>query len=181
MIKVDPEITREINSTRIKRQRLEIASDPLDSHKQLVQLKTAALLAILHSDGTGIEVSIQWWNEARLMVEISRGIRDRLVELAVLDRRQHNNERTAEQIEAEAIKEASREQRALDSMVNTIANKCRTADRDFQHNELHNATNGIHRRLVDFDIALDEALRRGLIIHGSEARRYQSPSRNIGT
>ncbi len=180
VIKVDPEITREINSTRIKRQRLEIVSDPLDSHKQLVQLKTAALLAILHSNGTGIEVSIKWWNAARLMVEISRGIRDRLVELAVLERRQHNNERTAEQIEAETIKEASREQRALESMVNTIANKCRTADRDFLHSELQQATASKHRLLVDFDIALDEALRRRVITHGSEVRRYQS-ARNLGT
>jgi nucleotidyltransferase/DNA polymerase involved in DNA repair len=114
------------------------------------------------------------------MVEISRGIRDRLVELAVLDRRQHNNERTAEQIEAETIKEASREQRALESMVNTIANKCRTSDRDFLQSELQQATASKHRLLVDFDIALDEALRRRLIIHGSEVRRYQS-ARNLGT
>ena len=174
VIKVDSEIIRENNSIRIKRQRLEIASDPLDSHRQLVQLKTAALLAILHSDGTGIEVSIQWWNAARLMVEISRGIRDRLVELAKLERRQFNSERTAEQIEAETVKDASREQRALESMVRRIAKKCQTADRLFQHNELHNATSGKHRQLVDFDIALDEALLRKLIVNGDKSRHYRS-------
>ena len=115
------------------------------------------------------------------MVEISRGIRDRLVELAVLDRRQHNNERTAEQIESETIKEASREQRALDSMVNTIANKCRIADQAFKHNELHNATASKHRLLVDFDIALDEALRRGLIVHADEPRQYRLARKEQGT
>ena len=182
VIKVDPEITREINSTRIKRQRLEIVSDPLDSHKQLVQLKAAGLLAILHSNGTGIDVSIQWWNAARLMVEIGRGIRDRLVELAVLERRQHNNERTAEQIESETMKEASREQRALESMIVSITNRCL---REGEGNEvtvtqLQQATNGQHRRLVDIDDAIYEARKRGLIIE-TTPRHYRSPARNLGT
>ena len=174
VIRVDSEITRENNSIRIKRQRLEIASDPLDSHRQLVQLKAAALLAVLHSNGSGIEVSLQWWNAARLMVEVSRGIRDRLCELAKLERRQFNNERTAEQIEAETVKDASREQRALESMVSTIAKKCQTGDRLFAHGELHNATSGKHRQLVDFDIALNEALLRKLIVNGDKARHYRS-------
>lgn len=180
VIKVDSEITRENNSIRIKRQRLEIVSDPYDSHRQLVQLKAAALLAGLHSNGTGIDLSIQWWNAARLMVEVSRGIRDRLVELAVLERRQHNKERTDEQIEAETIKEASREQRALDSMVKSISNRCAREGDEVSATQLQQATNGQHRRLVDIDDAIYEARKRGLIIE-TKPRHYQSPDRNIGT
>ena len=108
------------------------------------------------------------------MVEVSRGIRDRLCELAKLERRQFNNERTAEQIEAETVKDASREQRALESMVSTIAKKCQTGDRLFAHGELHNATSGKHRQLVDFDIALNEALLRKLIVNGDKPRHYRS-------
>ena len=81
----------------------------MDSHRHLLQLKTAGQLALLHND----DVTLQWWNAAALMVDVSRGVRDRLAELAVLDRRQRNAERTAEQIESETVKESSRELRSL--------------------------------------------------------------------
>ena len=178
-ISVDREITREIDRFRVQRQRLEIAADPLDSHRHLVQLKTAALLAGLHSNGSGIEVSIQWWNAAALLVEVSRGVRDRLCELSVSDRHKRNGDRAADRIENETIVEASREQRALESMIGSIVRRCQRDQIPVHRNDLHNATASKHRNLIPFDTALQAAIDRRLIIRATESDCYKA--RNIGT
>lgn len=175
-LNVDREITREIDSCRVKKQRLEVPVDPLDSHRHLLQLKAAGLLALLHND----DVTLQWWNAAALMGDVSRGVRDRLCELAVLDRRQRNAERTADQIETESAIDASREQRSLDSMIRTMIQKCKVAEGvPVIYSDLHNATASKHRAVVNFDSALATALDRGLLIPAPNKPRHYLAS--LGT
>ena len=174
-LNVDKEITREIENYRIKKQRLEVPVDPLDSHRHLLQLKTAGQLALLHND----DVTLQWWNAAALMVDVSRGVRDRLAELAVLDRRQRNAERTAEQIESETVKESSRELRSLESMIRSMVQKCRVERVPVSRTDLHNATASKHRAVVDFDSALATAIERGQLFSAPDKpKHYYTP---IGT
>ena len=174
-LNVHSEITREIETYRIKKQRLEVPVDPLDSHRHLLQLKTAGLFALLHND----DVTLQWWNAAALMVDVSRGVRDRLAELAVLDRRQRNAERTAEQIESETVKESSRELRSLESMIRSMVQKCRVERVPVSRTDLHNATASKHRAVVDFDSALATAIERGQLFSAPDKpKHYYTP---IGT
>lgn len=171
-LNVDKEITREIETYRIRKQRLEVLVDPLDSHRHLLQLKTAALLALLHND----DVTLNWWNAAALMVDVSRGVRDRLAELAVLDRRQRNAERTAEQIESETVKESSRELRSLESMIKSMVQKCLVERVPVSRTDLHNATASKHRSVVDFDSALATAIQRGQLIPAPDKpKHYYTP------
>jgi len=159
-LNVDKEITREIDSYRVRKQRLEVPVDPLDSHRHLLQLKTAGLLALSHND----DVTLQWWNAAALMVEVSRGVRDRLKELELLDRKQRNAERTAEQIEAEAQKESSRHERTMESMIRSMVAKCKRDGVPVNKTALHNATASKQRHEVDFNSAFSVAIERRQII-----------------
>jgi energy-coupling factor transporter ATP-binding protein EcfA2 len=73
---VDSEILRIIRGTQVRIRRGEIARDRQDTHIDLMQLRTAALLSLLCGSNEGI--TIQWWNLAGLMTENSRKIIDAL-------------------------------------------------------------------------------------------------------
>lgn len=147
----------------------------MDSHRQLLQLKTAGLFALLHND----DVTPQWWNAAALMVDVGRGVRDRLAELVALNRRQRNAERTVEQIESETVKESSRELRSRESMIRSMVQKCRVERVPVSRTDLHNATGSKHRSVVDFDSALATAIERAQLMPASDKQKhYYTP---IGT
>lgn len=162
-LNVDPEVTRQITSLRTRRQRLEIPFDPLDSHRHLVQLKAAGLLSWLHND----DVTIQWWNLAAELVEVSKQVRDRLCDMAI----------TAEQSVAAADVQRSvartigvdleRERTITASMIHSIGNAARNADRPVNRSYLQQATASKHRNVVAFDDALAEALRQGVIVRAN--------------
>jgi hypothetical protein len=69
---VDSEILRIIRGTQVRIRRGEIARDRQDTHIDLMQLRTAALLSLLCGSNDG--VTNQWWNLAGLMTENSRKI-----------------------------------------------------------------------------------------------------------
>lgn len=81
-IVIDAEITRLITRRRRQVMRGEITLDPLDSHRDQLQLRTAYLLAVLcgeHRAG----VTVELWNRAGDVLDVSRAITDKLTEDAV--------------------------------------------------------------------------------------------------
>lgn len=71
-IHVDSEITRIVTERRRRVQRGEIELDPMDAHRDYLQLRTAYLLGVLCGDHAG--VTPKWWNLAGIMLDTSRGI-----------------------------------------------------------------------------------------------------------
>lgn len=72
-VTVDREILRLVSERRRKVQRGEIELDPLDAHRDFLQLRTAYLLAVLcGEDRDG--ATPRWWNLAGQMLDNSRGI-----------------------------------------------------------------------------------------------------------
>jgi hypothetical protein len=76
---VDREIQRLIGDRQRRVVRGEIDVDPLDSHRDLLQLKTALLLSVLCGSNDG--VTNKWWNLARDLVDTSRQIRTFMLDI----------------------------------------------------------------------------------------------------
>jgi energy-coupling factor transporter ATP-binding protein EcfA2 len=77
---VDAEITRTIGERRRRELRGQITADPLDSHRDLMQLKTAYLLSVLCGSSDGI--TPKWWNLAGELVSTSSAIRSKMLDMA---------------------------------------------------------------------------------------------------
>jgi energy-coupling factor transporter ATP-binding protein EcfA2 len=77
---VDAEITRTIGERRRRELRGQITADPLDSHRDLMQLKTAYLLSVLCGSSDGI--TSKWWNLAGELVSTSSAIRSKMLDMA---------------------------------------------------------------------------------------------------
>jgi len=120
-------------------------------------------LSWLHNE----DVTIQWWNAAAELVEVSKQVRDRLCDMAI----------TAEQSVAAADVQRSvartigvdqeRERTIKASMIRSIGNAVKNANRPVSHSFLQQSTASQHRKVVAFADALAEALRQGVIVRAN--------------
>lgn len=116
-IPVDREIVRLIDSIVVKRHRRIIIPDPLDTHRELLTLRVAALLAILD----GVEgVDLERWNRAIIVYENSKNVRVELQSRAQIERRDRLDERADEYSYTDARKEANRQERDFVRLVDGI-------------------------------------------------------------
>ena len=174
VLKVDPEVNRIIQNHRVKKQRREVIDDPLDSHRMLLTLKTAGLLAFLHGD----DITIHWWNMAVQVVEVSRSVRNHVRDLALVELQSaYGDKANAEVSVRTAIDEATRAT-YLDSMIGSMTNYIRNNGngKPVNRSQLANACAGKHKHIVPPDDAITEALQRGLLVKVGE--QYELPVRN---
>jgi hypothetical protein len=111
---IDPAIPEEIRAATIAR-RKKAASDRVewhdnpDSHVDLMQMKTAGLLVIMHNEHT---ITRKWWDLAGCIVKMSIGVREALRQWhGVLSSREHEMKISA-QINAEVRKADALEARS---------------------------------------------------------------------
>lgn len=160
-IHVDPEVERIVRTRRIQHMRGEVEVDPLDTHRDLLQLRTAAHLAALCGDPAS--VSAFWWNLANEVVETSRAIRGVLYdhdrEIATAEKVQRVEDRIA-------TDEMIRERNAARISANLGRAARRLGPKPFQ--TLVNQLASRDRLYAD----LDDAIRRGMLAPGKAANDY---------
>ena len=172
VLSVDPDVTAMIRNHRVRKQRGELVEDPLDSHKHLLTLKTAGLLAILHGD----DITTEWWKMALQVVEVSLGVRNYVVEHAKLQKQSALIERAETEIGRRAVVDANRKQEVLESMLKSMVNHISNNGGRVNRSALANACSGQHKSMVAADDAITEGLKRGLIVKVGDL--YGLPVRN---
>lgn len=78
--KVDESVATEIRARDLARSRGEVTPDPLDGHRDLARLKTAALLAMLNR--SKVEVTAQDWDLAGQVMDASDRVRQTIIDHA---------------------------------------------------------------------------------------------------
>ena len=172
VLTVDPDVTAMIKNHRVRKQRGEIIDDPLDSHKHLLTLKTAGLLAFLHGD----DITTEWWKMALQVVEVSLGVRNYVVEHAKLQKQSVLIERAETEIGRRAVVDANRKQEVLESMLKSMVNHISNNGGRVNRSALANACSGQHKSMVAADDVIAEGLKRGLFVKVGEL--YGLPVRN---
>lgn len=166
---VDPVIVDAIRSRRLRVSRGVEIPDPLDSHKSLLTMKTAALLSILEGDHD-LAITGDRWNAAVAIVENSRNVRAYLADQARVD----HAERITEQAENDANRQFTREEALREKRVRacaaTMTRKAKKEARKMTQRELGQAIAGKHRGndrgMVDDAIAY-------AVEHGTEDGRLR--------
>lgn len=158
---VDSEILRLIRDKRRRIMRGELEIDPLETHGDLLQLKTAAILSLLC--GTTSGVTLEWWNRARELVEVSNSIRNHLLDLGRQSERDSRIEKVEQRIESDEI-------RAERDLMRISANLGRNARREgpCHPEKLINALAYRDRHKAD----IDHAIRHGFLKAGNAANQY---------
>ena len=169
-IHVDREIIRLIDSNVVKRHKRIIVPDPLDTHRDLMTLKVAALLAVL--DGVA-SVDLERFNRAVIVYDNSRTLRLDLLDRAKIDKRARLDERADEYSIQDARKEENKRDRELARIINVVGNYCQKHGETVK-GKLLNAL-GRDRRTFPDDEVLDKAIKAGLIIETKP--NYYGPRR----
>ena len=170
VLQVDPEVTRLIADYRVKKQRGEVIDDPLDSHRHLLTLKTAGLLALLHNE----DISIHWWNMASQVVEVSRNVRTWVIDHALFDEQSTITRKAVAEVSLQIQKDELRERDFMDSMIRSMVNKLRDFGIPANYSVLQQACSGKHKHIVPVDRAISEAIERGLIVR-TDKGQYALP------
>lgn len=168
-------IAEEVRTRRIAALRGTTDTQPLDAHRTLLQLKTAALLAIL--DGH-IDLTPDDWDLARQLTDTSRHVRQHVTN--TIRTVEHNRQQAAAEAHSqrELFTEDKKEERARLGATRSVGNIVRTHK---NHHDgctracLNTAIAGTHRKLVPVDEAIVEAVKNGWI-EGREGRWYPGPN-----
>lgn len=159
-IHVDPEIIRIMDSNTVKRNKRIGVFDRLDSHRDLMTLKVAALLAILDGvDG----VDLEHWHRAVLIYENSKNIRADLLNRADIAKRDQLDKRADEYSHTDARKEANRHDRDLARLVNVVGNYCQRYGVNTRARVLNAIATRDRGKISDAAI-IDAAIKAGLIV-----------------
>lgn len=168
---VDPAIIDGIRARRGAVGRGDVIPNPHDTHRDLLTLKTAALLSNLV--GTDV-VDGELWQYATTVVDVSCAVRDRVLQQHRAELDAVRDERTRHDIERDAAREQARERSALISMSKSIVRYARDKARPVTRTELQHATASKHRQVVSIDDAILNAIDPGTE-HG---RLKQHPERH---
>ena len=170
VLQVDPEVTRLITDYRVKKQRGEVNDDPLDSHRHLLTLKTAGLLALLHND----DISIHWWNMASQVVEVSRNVRQWVIDYALQDGQSTITRKAETEASYRIQVDSIREREIMDSMLKSMQNYIARIGSPVNASGLANACASKYRNIIPAHDAITEGLRRGTFIPTND-NRYRLP------
>lgn len=100
---VEREILRLTGDRRRRVVRGDLELDPLDAHRDFLQLRTAYLLSILCGDHAG--VSLVWWNLAGRMLDTSTGIVHALRDDALREAQAERVAKVEERIETDEMRQ----------------------------------------------------------------------------
>ncbi len=164
-LQVDPEVTRLIVDYRVKKQRGDVKDDSLDSHRHLLTLKTAGLLSLIHNE----DVSIHWWNMASQVVEVSRNVRQWVIDYALQDEQSTITRKAVTEVSLQVQKDELREREVLESMIRRIVKVL--TDYGIPATKSHlqqQASSSKQRNTVPIERAISEAIQRGQIVQTKE-------------
>ena len=163
MVHVDSEIQRLMGERRRRALKNEIEVNHLDSHRDLLHLKTAYLLSVLCGSTDG--VTMQWWTIARELVDVSASIRSLMLDLG---QQQETDERIAKvnnRIETDEILDERRNHRIARNL-GRYALKHGPSPAE----KLISKLAGRDRNYAD----IDDAIRRGYLVAGNAANQYKA-------
>lgn len=158
-VQVDGDVMKGIRKRRAAVSRGEVKPDPLDSHRDLLTLKVAALLSHL-TDESG-DVTADLWELATCVVDNGRNVRDYVVTQSKSERDRIWRDNVTRDLEKDAMRDEHRERRARHSMARSMIRKAKHVGKATTRSILATAVSGKHRNVVDFDDALDFACEYG--------------------
>jgi hypothetical protein len=133
----------------------------LDSHRNLMQLRVAGLLAVL--DGRERQMVDEDWQLAASILAASDSVRNWILHLAAERKERVTHERLAARVGAEFAVEDAATQRALDSGARAVARVVLDGRESATRREAHFALNSRTRKLISVDEAVAEAERKGWV------------------
>jgi hypothetical protein len=149
------------------------APGPLDTHRDLVRLKVAALLAALEAR---LDVDCADWDLAGSIMATSDAVRRRAVDSA---RRQAGMQEDAianKLAKRRVVAEATVETRALESGARCLARKVHRENKVVAKRDLMSAVSSKHRKLASIDDMIDLAVGEQWIVPGSGGYRRGASS-----
>ncbi len=149
----------------VQSRRLEV--DPWRAHDDLLRLKVGALLALLAGR---LEVTVDDWRLAGVLVETSAGVRDYCIAAVAQVAGERERQHRAILVGRDRALEHDQRTRALDAAADTIARKVGrvgTATRT----DCNRAMSSRHRQYVTTDEAIEHALDLGLIVETDDGYR----------
>jgi hypothetical protein len=158
VVKVDSSIVDGLRRRRGAIGRGETRLHPLDTHRDLLTLKVAALISYLNGNG---DVDPDAWTLANAVVENGRAVRQHLVERSQAAK----NELLRESIERDAVRDAMREEsklkRAVTSSARSMIRRARKEGKPVTKSILSTSMSGQHRAQVEVDDVIDYACEVG--------------------
>lgn len=158
LVDIDPDIADEVRARNLAAARGQAIVSPLDSHRDLVRLKIAALLAYL--DGGRLDVSIDDWELAADVIDASTAVRTWVADIArsnaqADEMRRHRQAARREEVVAQTI-----EDRALRAASRAVARRVwRDNDGPVSRREMGRAIASRDLKIVTADEAIGEAER----------------------
>lgn len=165
-VEVHADIWAGIKLRKLESQRGTLQVDNLDSHADLVRLKVATLLAILHGSTV---VELDGWELAEQFMRSSNAVRAWVIEMHRAGERNREEAHTAAAVRREAAVAGDAEHRALESGAKSIGNRVHKLGRPCRRNDLKGATSNHMRKLASVDDMIAHAVASGWIIETSEA------------
>jgi len=148
----------------IARRRAEVATgrtvlDALDTHRDYLTLKVAALLSFL--DGEGGDVTPQSWNLANEVVENGRNVRTHLISLTQSADNDRFLQGVERKLQEESMREERRDSRMRLSAAGSMIRRTKRNGRPVTKSILMTAVSGKHRNVLDIDDVIDFACEVG--------------------
>lgn len=154
-------ILEPLRSAHRDRLRRQSRAAPLDEHRGLVTLKTAALLALL--DGR-FDIDVEDWELAEVIVATSAGVRTWVQhQLRSVDAQRERAHRERIVGRDAALQDAA-DARALAAASRAVARKVHRRGGRCTRRELHHAIKSNDRRLVTVDDAIERAVADGFVV-----------------
>lgn len=151
----DTEVADEIRRRSLMQVRGELEPDALDTHRDQVRMKVAALLGIL--DGR-LCVSREDWELAGVVMATSNAVRNWVIEHARLQARRSEDARTAALARRDAALQDEAQRRALISGAKSIARRVHKVGGESKFSVVRAAVASKHRELVSVEDMLTHAV-----------------------
>lgn len=162
---INPDITTEIRQRALAITRGQYTPHELDSHADLVKLKTAALIAILHHT---THIDLQHWELAGHIMQTSNAVRDDIINTAAHQQAASEHAYAQRLAKRGIIAEETQEQRALISGARSIARKVGAANQPVTRRDITQSVSGRVRKLVSIDDIINYATEQNWIVDGGE-------------
>lgn len=157
LVEVDPEVAGEIRQRNVMAARGQLALDLLDSHRDLVRLKVAMMLAYL--DGGRFGVTRDDWDLAGAVMDTSDEVRSWILATAKQKAAAEESSAARRAAAREIAVASTVETKALASAAKSVGKKVHKAGGEVGRSDLMRSVASKHRALVSLDDILAEAER----------------------
>jgi len=160
-IAFDTTIAAEIRQRNLMASRGEVNPAQLDTHRDLVRMKVAGLLAYI--DEGRLNVAVEDWELAGMVMRKSDAVRAWVVEAARIKANRDNSARHAVAAAREVTVAETLEQRALDSGSKSIGRKVHKVGTKLTKTDLKDAVASKHRSAASIDDMITHAEQKGWV------------------